>query len=262
MITADQSAINFCATLLDTKSMEAIESLPIRLSQRPVYWQAISLCTSAVKTSVFFHTTSDHNWPAVWGKDGPKSLWHAGFFPDYGERVLKAQWGQLQLEGKQSCLLLLLPACLLVCLLVQLCRKVQALLQQHTIGKGRTKSCCAASHFLCRSSSTEEGAPTAHRSPPGPFVASANQNFTLQMSHHATFLILKGKRKSFCSCKQEVPKERQNFPFGRWKPLVTQPWLRSFSLLATSLERKAWATISCQREIQFIIWWMQPGLNF
>ena len=49
----------------------------------------------------------------------------------------------------------------------------------------------------------------------------------------------KARRKRFCSCKQQVPKNDKIPPFGRWKPLVTQPWLRSFSLSATSLERKA-----------------------
>ena len=167
-------------------------------------WKQLKVCPSGCpsvpyidKPSVFAHLQSKllsffTHPPTITGQlcggRRDQNLYDTLDFSRIMANVSSRRSGAVAVGGETKLATASSSCCLLACLLVQLCRKVQALLQQHTIGKGRTKSCCAASHFLCRSSSTEEGAPTAHRSPPGPFVASANQNFTLQMSHHATFL--------------------------------------------------------------------------
>ena len=118
------------------------------------------------------------------------------------------------------CLLLLL-ACLLACLLVQLCRKVQALLQQHTIGKGRTKSCCAASHFLCRSSSTEQRCTNSTQVPSRPFCRISQPKLHTPDESPRDFsdFLEKARRKDFAVVSK---RSRKN---DKIPPLVAEsPW--------------------------------------
>ena len=203
LTTTDQSVINFCATLLDIKSMEAIKSLPIRS------------VPSIDKPSVFAHLHSKLLScfpPLATITEWTEIFMTGGFFPDYGEPVSKAQWGQLERDKACCCSNFAEPYKRWCCstLLGKCNRKDKELLRCFPFSLSliklhrHTGSFCRIQHW-------------------GELYIVDQSPIELSESYKRAG----GKHFVVVST---VYKKRKNPPFGPSKPLVTQPWLRSFFL--------------------------------